>query len=285
MSFARALSERLRYLEDNDHHENKGYWYPSQLGFCDRSSVLEHSDVPGNPKDDRSLRVLWLGEKIHDAIKSVHPFEVVGHEVRVRDETYKVSGKMDTLSRLPDGTLEVQEYKSINSRSFTYNDLPRPSHVRQVGVYLLFPPSCPKTKPELLPCDKCGLSGEHGKMESPSRGRLIYISKDDLRIDEFIIRMDDELAKDIKDELLRLEAAYQEYVKSGTLPAPLDYEVKRVKGKESKVKAWQTRYCSYKGTGMCCGDSNATNEQLAGNLEGEVPPEGGDPGEPLLIRS
>lgn len=274
MSFQRALSERLRWLDDNDHHTNKGYWHPSQIGFCDRAAVLQHADVPENPKDDRLLRVLWLGDKIHDAVKSIHPFKVVGHELRIRDETYKVSGKMDTLSYLPDGTLEVQEYKSINSMSFTYNDLPKDNHVRQVGMYLLFPPSCPKTNPQLLPCDQCGLSGEHGYLARPTQGRLIYISKDDLRIDEFIVRLDDKLTKELKGELTRLEEAYQKYVKDGTLPAPLPPETKERKRNGKLVvvteKAWQTRYCGYKGTGQCCGDTRAAEEPEASALPDRV---------------
>jgi hypothetical protein len=295
LSFAIALSNKLRYIESLDVHENKGYWYPSDLAFCDRKAVLAHAGLEETPKDDISLRRLWLGEKIHDAIKGAHPYEVIGHEVRVRDEEYKVSGKMDTLARTPDGYLEVDEYKSISSRSFTYNDLPKPEHVLQVGVYLLFPASCPHEGKEYLKkpkgkikgqtewtpppqCPICGaipVGGIHNKLSTPDWGRLIYISKDDLRIDEFIIRMDENLEHDIKEKLVRLEELYQRYMKDGTLPDPLPLVPKVVRGKETLAKPWQFRYCDFRGTGKCCGDNiegrNATDTERTRDSEGSLP--------------
>ena len=264
MSFEKALAERLRYLEEHDEHENKGYWYPSQMFFCDRSAILQHAGVKENPKDDLSLRRLWLGNKIHEAIQEVHPFKVIGHEVRVRNDEYMVSGKMDTLSVYED-ILEVQEYKSINSRSFSYSDLPKEEHICQVGVYLLFGCECPEAdKNFLFGCPICKRTssdiGGHSRL-MPTQGRLIYISKDDLRIAEFIITMTPELEQRIRSKLLGLEILYKRYLETGQLPEPLPMMTKKLRGKEVLQKAWQTRYCGFRGTGQCCGDSTNAIEE------------------------
>jgi hypothetical protein len=266
MSFEKALAERLRWLEEHDEHENKGYWYPSQMFFCDRSAILQHAGTPEVPKDDISLRRLWLGNKIHEAIQEVHPFQVIGHEVRVRDDEYKVSGKMDTLSIIKskqawnESILEVQEYKSINSRSFSYNDLPKEEHVLQVGVYLLFGSECPLAdKNFLFGCTICMAPEGHVKMK-PTQGRIIYISKDDLRIAEFIIVMTPEMEDKIRSKLRDLEAAYQKYLLTKELPDKLPMVTKKLRGKEVQQKAWQTRYCGFRGTGQCCGDSTTAIE-------------------------
>lgn len=234
MSFAIALSQRLRELEAIEEEHDKGWWYPSQMSFCDRSAILKHAGIEEVEFDDISLRRFWLGNVIHEAIQGMNPYKVVGHELRVRDEEYKVSGRLDTLSVTPDDILEVQEYKSINSRSFSYSDLPKPEHILQLAVYLTF-------KAE-------------GQDRLPDRGRLIYISKDDLRIEEYILVLTPELEEQVKSKLLRLEELYQEYTKTGALPAPLEPVVKVSRGKERTEPAWQTRFCGYRGTGKCCGD-------------------------------
>lgn len=260
MSFEKALAERLRYLEENDTHVNEGYWYPSQMFFCDRSAVLQHAGVKENPKDDMSLRRLWLGNKIHEAIQEIHPFKVIGHEVRVRNDEVMVSGKMDTLSITDDGILEVQEYKSINSRSFSYQDLPKQEHVLQVGIYLLFGSECPDAdKLFLTECPTCKSTKSHIRM-MPTQGRLIYISKDDLRISEFIITMTAAMETAIRSKLADLESAYQKYLAIKELPDKLPLQKKKIRGKEVTQKAWQTRYCGFRGTGQCCGDNSIAEE-------------------------
>lgn len=242
MSFAHALSQRLREEEENDSHVDEGYWYPSQLGFCDRSAVLQHAGVEEIPHDDRTLRVFYTGRIVHQAIQDLHPWEVVGHELRVRNEEYKVSGKIDSLARLPDGTLEVQEFKTMNSRSFSYADLPKKEHLYQIGVYLLWPSSY-----EVEP----GVWTFH---PVPDRGRLVYISKDDLRVEEYIVTIGPELEGQIKNKLVSLENAYQKYLVDGSLPTPLMPVEKVSRGKKKIEMAWQTRYCGFRGSGKCCGD-------------------------------
>lgn len=236
MSFAAALSQRLREIEDKEEYHEPGWWYPSQLSFCDRSAILAHAGLEQAPKDDRTLRVFWMGNIIHKAMQDLNPFKVIGHELRVRDPQYKVSGRLDTLSVAPDDAVEVQEYKSISSRAFSFGDLPKDDHVLQLAVYLTFP--------------------AEGQEKRPDRGRLVYVSKDDLLIKEYLVTLTPEREQQVKERLLQLEAKYQIFLEKGYLPPPLSQQEKVVKGKTTLVDPWQTRYCGYRGTGKCCGDNS-----------------------------
>jgi len=219
MSYAKALSDYLRTQEELNKREASGYWNPSQLGFCDRRNILRHDGLPENELDDRTLRLFWLGSAIHESLQRTFPFEVVGHEVKVKDEEYRLSGRVDTYARV-DGVLEVVEFKSIASKKFAYKSLPDENHILQIGCYLTFP-------------------GEGDIV--PQRGRLVYWSKDDARIEEYLVQPTDELKAKVKTELARLEGLFQEYKSTGKLP-------------EATEVAWQPRYCGYAGTGKCCGD-------------------------------
>lgn len=136
-------------------------WYPSNLGGCDRKGVFRRAGVKGTPFDIRTLRKFWLGDAIHQVLQKTleeeltHPngqpapgwahfqgVKFLGHELRVRDDKYNVSGRLDSLVMLK-GNLEVFEFKSVASGSFQYGDYPKPEHLLQLGVYLTFPIECP----------------------------------------------------------------------------------------------------------------------------------------------
>lgn len=146
---------------------------------------------------------------------------VLGHEVAVRDEEHKVSGRADTLTRTAAGT-EVVEYKSIDSKAFHYSDLPYESHVAQVASYLAFP-------------------SEFGMAD---RARIGYIGKTEGRIEEFTVESTPELVEYVKSNFVRLEGLLTKYRETKELPPPLDVP----------AKDYRIRFCDYLGTGVCCGD-------------------------------
>lgn len=86
MTYSTALAQKLRTDELKDRRERDGYWFPSQLGGCDRKNVLEHAGVEAVPYDDRTLRLFWLGKEIHTALQQSFPFSIIGHELRVRND-------------------------------------------------------------------------------------------------------------------------------------------------------------------------------------------------------
>jgi hypothetical protein len=249
MTLTRALSDKLR--ADEEVHEQSGYWYPSQLGKCYRQAVLEHGGVAKEELDARTLRVFWMGNRIHDALQTLYrtTLDVVGVEVPFRDERLKVSGRLDMLIRGTSG-YEAIEFKSVNSNKFKYGNLPERAHVLQVGCYLRWPVFCPlphSTKDQLemdYGCDFCGKSPNEagGLGQLPSRGRLIYWSKDDALMEEFVINRTPKIDQSIESEFTHLEELYQAYKATGALPDALP------------DTDWRTRYCGYTGKGQCCAD-------------------------------
>lgn len=245
MSYARALDELLR-KKNLEIREANGYWFPSQLGGCDRQSLLAHLGTEPNPKAPDELRNLWLGEQIHKALQSDIPFELLGSErtARCRSEEFKLSGKLDALVRNSDGEVEAVEFKSTLEKKFQY-ELPQPEHVWQVGCYLTFPIVClhepeaecsheDKTTPFVHP--------------QPEVAHIVYLGKEHADMREFFIYPSEELENKVKGELLRLEALYQKYLETKQLPDPLPADNWRFKNRAGKI------YCDFAGKG-CCVDS------------------------------
>jgi hypothetical protein len=244
LTYAKTLAAKLR--EQNlIQREQNGYWFPSQLGGCDRQSVLAHSGVEPNPKTDDELRNLWLGSQIHAALQSNLPFELLGSEksARCRDETFRLSGKLDALIRNSDGEVEAVEFKSVLKKKFNY-DLPMEDHVWQVGCYLTFPIVC-------LHEPDAGCSHEDTTTPfvhpQPEVARIVYWAKEDAEIREFFVYPSEELEKKVKGELVRLEGIYQDYLATKRLPAPVPASSWRLKNRAGKV------YCDFVGKG-CCAD-------------------------------
>jgi hypothetical protein len=261
MNYAKALSNYLRTKEEMNKREASGYWYPSQMGSCDRSSILQHSGERGNPHDDDTLRNFWLGERIHENLQANVPFELLGSEesARLRDETFKVSGRLDALVRDGNDVVAV-EFKSVLEKKFNY-ELPDPVHVWQVGAYLTFPiwrldPKFEKhdsecAEPECeTPHDKCSKDGplcEHYiQQPQPDYAQIVYLGKEHAEMREFAIPRSEALSEKVKTELKRLEAIYQIYKDTGRLPDPLPDDHWKIRG--PKV------YCDFYGTGKCCAD-------------------------------
>lgn len=268
----------------NEEREN---WYPSDIGNCDRKTVLHHAGIPYDLSDE-TVRVFWLGDVIHEAVQRGMSRRFPGdiwHEVEVRDATYRFSGRIDSLHRfsvvLPGDGLEVFEYKSIKTLAFAH-ELPKKDNVLQSRSYLIWPPTCPAccrahdhTEPfphsdkhcDPAGCDICGFTG---KLRVPTQTRLFYISKDGHeRPAEFVISADSVESEKIKAMLLDLEAAFQRYLSTGELPPPLPQVPSKIKGvAQTYVKTgpwgkagdpklvddWHLNYCDYRGTGLCCAE-------------------------------
>ena len=245
-------------LESNRERDNRRgpqpAWYPSTVGYgCDRKAVLNRAGVEENPLEDITLRKFWMGSAVHEALqalveealKSEEGLKFLGNELQVRDDKFKIAGRVDTLVEI-DNVLEVWEYKSISSQAFKYG-LPREDHIMQVGFYLTFP-ATPKSN---------GDNPVLFKYPLPARARLIYWSKDDARIQEYVITPEYTFSDGVRiqdkvtETITRLEAAYRKYMVTGTLPEPLPLmTVENGKTKED----WRVKYCGYRGTGKCCAD-------------------------------
>jgi hypothetical protein len=147
----------------------------------------------GTPFDERTLRVFSAGDALEkwvvDLILPVaerRGAKILGIHVPVYNEAMGVSGKMDIFLLQDDGTPQVWEAKTLHSMAFQYGDLPYDAHRVQCVSYQEFydlevvlqatlredKPYVPVTPLSEWPTEV-------------SSGLVFYISKDDLRIENY----------------------------------------------------------------------------------------------------
>ena len=204
-----------RYVEAiAEPREPDGLWHPSSLGGCDRKALYEVRGTPkSNPPDARTRRVFRVGHLMHEFVQTAIALDPsvlrFFAEVALDAPDLRVTGHADGLLTHVDGSWEVLEFKTISSRAFQYGDLPKPDHVGQLSLYMKVlreygGRSGPEKFQEVIP--PLG--------ERLARGRVIYVSKDDLRIGEYGITWSDAKDEEIRAKLARLES----YREAGTLP-------------------------------------------------------------------
>jgi hypothetical protein len=178
----------------------------------------------------------------------------------VRDEESHVSSRPDLLLRNPAGELEVWEFKSKNSMSFKY-DVFVQDHMDQAIIGASFFPAIVQDFGEVIIYSTYP--------EYPRWVRLIYWSKDDAEMAEFVEEMSEERRGRVRTRLAELERLYEDYTASGSLPAPISdawipitidgvpqqYVRGPKKGTPKMEPNPSTEYCRYLGTGLCCADS------------------------------
>jgi len=145
--------------EERKSWTRSGKMSPSQFGYCFRRQYWYRKDVePTNPPDARILRVFKCGNIFEDFVSAYLP-ETVKKQVLV--ETVDIKGYADYV--LDD---EVTDLKSQHSKSFwwmaksDYNiDVEKKPNILQVMTYAYL-------------------------LDKP-KGRLVFISKDDLCVAEY----------------------------------------------------------------------------------------------------
>lgn len=184
-----------------DEKKEKTSWWPTDMGKCLTGVYLHRLGVDGKPFDDRTLRVFEVGKMFEQYVVDKLKEAAVKHEeqVRLKWPERDVTGYGDVLITAPETML--YELKSKHSRGFNY--LPSRHNEQQLWLGL-----------------KC-LEIEDG--------RLLYVSKDDLRVAEYQVRLSDgELEEEVMHQLDVLETAWWNKLP----PMPPD------------SKSWLARYCS-----------------------------------------
>jgi hypothetical protein len=179
-------------------------WYASSLGSCLRGQYFQRLGVEIPEFSDRELRVFDVGNKFEDWL--IELIKKSGKEIQAQDRLYSkkwdISGRPDLIM---DG--KVYEIKSKNSKAFWYmtkEGKPMRQHEQQIWFYL--------------------------KMLDLPVGNIVYLSKDDLAIQEFEVRLDDkELEKEVVKQLVLLNRAWKEQDPS-ILPLPNETD-------------WQAKFC------------------------------------------
>jgi hypothetical protein len=193
-----------------------GLWSPSSFGGCYRKQYWNRKNEPKtNPPDERSLRVFKAGHFFHEFVQKIILEQCPEAQVEVPIKTDDVMGYADIV--LPD---EVVEIKSQHSKAFWWmdkSDKPiteeKADHILQASFYAV----------------------TLGKEWI----RLVYVSKDDLCVREFKLRLTDELKSKVTKELNTLNKLWA----FGELPKaePRLYKGKDGKSKECSYCAWKTK--------------------------------------------
>lgn len=203
------------------------YWSASSGGYCMRKNIFERLGVPHVAEDARKQRVFTAGHIFHDWIQGLTRDAgiSIAQEVELQDEDLMVRGHFDDLVLIktgdtdsvakallagygenePDGRMDLTpetnshlilyDYKTVNSRSFTYakangNKMSH-FHRLQLGTYLrLLRKANPKT-------DKWYMFNYD--LRDLTEARILKISKDDLRMEEQQLMWDETLEKDVLD--------------------------------------------------------------------------------------
>ena len=181
------INEQLK-KEREEHKKEINHWHPSKLGSCLTGMYLERLDLPPDKDfDERTLRVFAVGhifEKWYlDTVEKSGA--VVDRQIALEWPEFDVRGALDAeIDGLP------HELKSKHSRGFWHmirEGGASRHHMMQLWTYL--------------------------KMRDKKEGRLIYISKDDLGIQEYVVLLNDEsLEKEVTNELEILNKAWKEKV-------------------------------------------------------------------------
>jgi hypothetical protein len=202
----------LEEQEARGERVRSGKWSPSSFGYCFRKQFFNRQNItPSNPVDVRTLRVFKAGKLFHDFAQGLLP----KGDCEVKVETDDVLGFADYVSEDC-----VYDIKSQHSGAFDYMDVPsydinkeRMSNILQVMTYVY-------------------LLGKKW-------GRLVFISKDDLRTKEYGFHIDQWKGQVYK-ELEVLRTAWE--TKELPPPEPRVFGTDKKTGEPNECK----KYCVYR---------------------------------------
>jgi CRISPR/Cas system-associated exonuclease Cas4 (RecB family) len=241
-SVVAALDKHILRLEEE--RKPDGFFHPSGIFGCPRKAVYEmRGTEKSNPPDERARRIFRVGHVLHELIQDAIALddEVVAFyaEVKVFDPERGIKGAADGLVRLANGRWIVLEFKSINSMAFRFNDLPKEDHRGQASVYMDVLRTHGGTAelsdgtPVILP--------PFG--EELTRATFAYVSKDDLKVEEFTMLWTDAKAEVIDERIHVLST----HLDAGTLPRRLPPTVKTNKTtkKTTSSRNYACGYCPF----------------------------------------
>jgi len=207
INIQKQINDKILALRE-EHNKPIESWHCSKLGSCLRGVYFERLGVkPDKEFTERELRIFDAGKMFENWVVGL--IGIGETQVRVEDKSLNVSGYTDLV--IEDGKEKrVIELKTKHSRSFWYmvdkGEGANRQHMYQLWLYL--------------------------KLLNIPEGSIIYISKDDLTMVEFPVRLSDkQLGKEVLDELNLLNRAWKSKDPS-ILPLVDD-------------KDWRARFCRF----------------------------------------
>ncbi len=183
------IDEKLK-TSDEKKRIRSGKFSPSSTGYCYRKQVFNRQDVPKtNPPDARILRVFACGNLFHDFVQGFFP----DAQTEVPVETDDLYGRADIV--LPD---EVVDIKSVHSYQFHY--------FRNKGYDI--------NKEKF--CNILQLM-TYAYLLKKSKGRLVFVSKDDLCIEE-VVFFTEKWKEEVEKEITHLQKCWKWYESNKEIP-------------------------------------------------------------------
>jgi len=206
------IQNLINEMVNRKENHQQTHWHASRLGNCLRGQYLERIGAePDEPLDDRVKRIFAVGDLFEGFVINTvasHTGTRIMTQISVLDEERDISGKAD-LWVSHGGEAELYELKSKHSKSFHYmrkKGKPMEQHALQLWIYL-----------DNLEIEK---------------GNVLYVSKDDLCVEEYPIRRHSE---DLREETeRRLDLLNKAWEKKDPTILSLPEE-----------DSWQESYCNY----------------------------------------
>lgn len=179
----RPLVDKYLLEKATEKRDYGKYWSASQAGYCMKKVIFDRLQLPNVSEDARKQRVFEAGHIFHEWIQRITKDSglSIEQELELEDDYLMTRGHIDDLIVTGDNRMILQDYKTQNSRAFTYQkDRPMSHYHRmQLGTYLYMLRK--KAYPTL------------------DEARIIKISKDDLRMSEQQLAWDSDIEKDVID--------------------------------------------------------------------------------------
>lgn len=228
--FETGIRPKIDEYLDNKAKEKRDYgdyWSASSAGYCQRKNIFDRLKIPHTSDDPRKQRVFEVGHIFHEWMQRItrdaNNILTLAQEIELQDEKLMIRGHVDDLlfitpagaSRDLNSNVILYDYKTQNSRAFTWQkDKPISYfHKMQLGTYMMMLRSGSGRERMLHHGDRIDKA-----IDNLTEGRILKISKDDLRMAEVVLYWDEKLESQIKTYWREQNEAWEKYKNSGQLP-------------------------------------------------------------------
>lgn len=201
-SGVRPIIDNYLLEKSKEKRDYGDYWSASSAGYCYKKNIFDRLKVPSTKTEQdqaRQQRVFEAGHTFHEMYQRITKDAGVSlvQELEVQDEDLMIRGHIDDIIQLEDKFF-LYDYKTRNSRSFSFATKPMPTHELQIATYKYI-------------LDK----GDKYKIDEL---RVLNSDKDTLRQVEVVYEYTPELKKKVEDYWTGLNKAWAEFNKTGLLP-------------------------------------------------------------------
>lgn len=224
-------------------------WRCSSLGSCPRKHFYARLGIePTSPPDERTQRVFEVGNIFHEWIQSLVMDTTISQpddaivEQELYDQELDLGGRYDMRIKTR-GKDILFDIKTQHSRAFWWMLQKAKGYTKKDGTKI--PPTPISEQKKEHRQQLGGYMLMLKRMGAPvDEGRMLYVSKDDLCMEEITFHLTPELEKSVLDELAMLNKHWAEK----TLPPCTCAEMYDGKG---------IQYCNFQteGRNACCDES------------------------------